>query len=310
MELGEIERLVQGHGGVLTTREAREAGLTRSALAWARRQGVLRPLRRGALTTTRIWSRESAEGRHRLMVLAHQRVIPELVACGLSAAVVLRLPVPRVPSYPILVRPRHRSGEGAGGRHAGMLERLAWLRPEEVSRTAEGILVTSPVRTVLDCARALDLPWGLAIGDAAVARPDLGPAEVIAAAADRCGVTWGSRSKWVAGNVRPGVESPLESLARAAIVLAGCPEPTVQAWVETAAGMYRADLLDRGNRVITEADGKVKYSSDHVIWREKRREDALREAGFEVVRFTMADHHHSTAWLAAYHRALARAKPV
>jgi very-short-patch-repair endonuclease len=114
------------------------------------------------------------------------------------------------------------------------------------------------------------------------------------------------RAQWVVEHARSKIESPLESLARAAIVLAGYPEPVPQVWLSTRSGPYRVDLLDERNRVITEADGKLKYLTPDELWKEKRREDALRDEGFEVVRFTMADHHHPAPWLATYDRALAR----
>jgi very-short-patch-repair endonuclease len=68
------------------------------------------------------------------------------------------------------------------------------------------------------------------------------------------------------------------------------------------------DLLDEANSVIIEADGKVKYTSAQEVWREKRREDALRDSGFEVVRFTHADYCHQPPWLASYRQALTRAR--
>jgi len=40
---------------------------------------------------------------------------------------------------------------------------------------------------------------------------------------------------------------------------------------------------------VVEVDGKLKYTEPEVLWREKRREDALRRMGIEVVRLTWAD---------------------
>ncbi|MBK8468782.1 MAG: hypothetical protein IPL45_03020 [Actinomycetales bacterium] len=44
--------------------------------------------------------------------------------------------------------------------------------------------------------------------------------------------------------------------------------------------------------VIVEFDGRVKYVNAAVLWDEKRREDALRALGYEVVRVTWADLEH------------------
>lgn len=54
-------------------------------------------------------------------------------------------------------------------------------------------------------------------------------------------------------------------------------------------------LLDGRHRLVTEADD---------LWEEKRREDALREAGYRVIRFAMSDHRAPAAWVAAYRRLL------
>jgi uncharacterized protein DUF559 len=307
--------VVREHGFVLTTQEALAAGITVPALAWARRKGRLRSLRQGVHTSAGVWDEASAEVRHALELLAHQRVRPELVACGLSAAAVLGLPLPTgPPPQPQLTEPRAPTPapparrKGAEGRRAGALLRCSWLSESEVRTTRGGLRVTSPVRTVLDCARELDAPWGLAVADAALTGLRVTTGRLASAVATHPPVP-GRRARWVVEHARPGVESPLESLARAVIVLAGLPEPTPQVWVGTGSGSFRVDLLDEVNRVITEADGKLKYTAQEDLWKEKRREDALRAQGFEVVRFTMSDYHQPQTWLPSYTQALARAVP-
>ena len=57
---------------------------------------------------------------------------------------------------------------------------------------------------------------------------------------------------------------------------------------------YLADALLKGERVIIEFDGRVKYAEDvasglregGVLWKEKRRQDQLNRLGYEVVRIT------------------------
>jgi very-short-patch-repair endonuclease len=73
------------------------------------------------------------------------------------------------------------------------------------------------------------------------------------------------------------------------MLLAGLPAPELQGWVTGADGRaYRADFLWRDQRVIGEADGLVKYTGIEDVRAEKRREDALRQAGYTLVRW-MAD---------------------
>lgn len=60
-------------------------------------------------------------------------------------------------------------------------------------------------------------------------------------------------------------------------------------------GPLHADFLILGTRVLVEFDGEIKYEARdadearQLLFAEKRREDALREAGYEVVRLTWRD---------------------
>jgi very-short-patch-repair endonuclease len=89
-----------------------------------------------------------------------------------------------------------------------------------------------------------------------------------------------------------GSESPGESLARIAFERLGLPQPRQQVAVRDAVGLIgRVDFLWDQHRTIGEFDGRLKYDGDRseTLYDEKRREDRLREAGFEVVRFGWAD---------------------
>lgn len=64
-------------------------------------------------------------------------------------------------------------------------------------------------------------------------------------------------------------------------------EPQVEL---TAEGRrYRADFRVRGTRVLVEFDGAVKYADPRALFEEKQREDALRRAGWVVVRVVWSD---------------------
>ncbi|MDT4893624.1 MAG: hypothetical protein QOE97_2659, partial [Pseudonocardiales bacterium] len=56
---------------------------------------------------------------------------------------------------------------------------------------------------------------------------------------------------------------------------------------------------------IGEFDGKIKYDEGGMatVYAEKRREDRLREAGYEVVRFGWTDVQRRSQWIAARVRA-------
>ena len=72
----------------------------------------------------------------------------------------------------------------------------------------------------------------------------------------------------------------------------------------------RVDLLI-GERVVVEVDGALKYADDpdgHTLFREKVREDRLRELGYEVVRVTWADLADPAGLLSRVRAALRRAQ--
>ncbi|NUS01547.1 MAG: hypothetical protein HOV97_03175 [Nonomuraea sp.] len=52
---------------------------------------------------------------------------------------------------------------------------------------------------------------------------------------------------------------------------------------------YRADFRVRGTRVLVEFDGAVKYVDRAALFEEKQREDALRRAGWIIVRVVWSD---------------------
>jgi hypothetical protein len=100
----------------------------------------------------------------------------------------------------------------------------------------------------------------------------------------------------------------------------GLAPSALQYRVDDAAGQIGiADFAWLDRWTLGEFDGRLKYavpadaSADEagaVVWREKRREDRLRSAGYEVVRWTWADLHRPAELagrvLAAFARADAR----
>ncbi|MDP3712989.1 MAG: hypothetical protein Q8R60_10975 [Mycobacteriales bacterium] len=84
-------------------------------------------------------------------------------------------------------------------------------------------------------------------------------------------------------------ESGLESMARWRFHEFGWEPPEPQAWLRGLVDHsdVRVDHAWLRRRVVGEADGMLKYDEDRFALRkEKRREDAIREDGFEVFRYT------------------------
>ncbi|MBO9553421.1 hypothetical protein [Cellulomonas sp.] len=71
----------------------------------------------------------------------------------------------------------------------------------------------------------------------------------------------------------------------------GLPLPTTQVSVSTPAGTFWSDLGWPEWRVALEYDGRGKYAAEagEAFIREKRRHDAIQDAGWRVVRATKED---------------------
>ncbi|HEY3713966.1 MAG TPA: hypothetical protein VGL39_05510 [Jatrophihabitantaceae bacterium] len=152
-----------------------------------------------------------------------------------------------------------------------------------------GLPVTSVARTIMDLAR-LDRRAGLVAADAAL-RERLVSESELAAAAERCAGWPGARAaREVAALASPLAESPLESLTRLCVLDAGLPAPQLQVRIVDPADGWtcRVDMLWPEQRVVLEADGRIKYT-DAELWREKRRQHRLERLDHRVVRAIWAD---------------------
>jgi len=136
--------------------------------------------------------------------------------------------------------------------------------------------VTDPVSTFLDHATCCRLADAVIIGDALVRRGIACPAELVEAAAQVPAIA-GLRASRPAAFVRPRVDSPMETLLRLLIVLAGLPEPAtnVDAWSPQGYRLARPDLSWPLVRVSVEYDG-VHHFTD--VDGSQRRSDNRRRA--------------------------------
>jgi len=163
--------------------------------------------------------------------------------------------------------------------------------PDESERTTiHGIPVTSLARTTVDCAASLPPMHGLVVADAALRAGvdrDLVD-DLLARRAGRRGIT---RARAVVALADAGAESPGESAARFLVLRDGLPVPCTQVPITTRLGTFWADLGWEAWRLVLEYDGRSKYglNGGEVLVREKRREDAMVEAGWRVLRVTKED---------------------
>ena len=204
------------------------------------------------------------------------------VATGLTAAAVHGLPFLGRPT----ARARLSLPREVGERPREDRPR-SWL-PDDHITTVHGAAVTTLARTVVDVARTRPFAFAVVTADAALAR-GCAREELEDTLAD-CRRFPGTRSaRRVLAFADPRSESPLESLGRARFDEEGLPVPELQVELGTAGRGIRVDHLFREQRTVGEADGLGKYDDIAVLRAEKQREDVLRDAGYEVVRYVWDD---------------------
>ncbi|HWC23740.1 MAG TPA: hypothetical protein VG502_15710 [Flexivirga sp.] len=256
----------------------------RGVLPWEetrRAESRLARVRRGGYVVAERWSELDDENRYRGLVLStfdSMLTDPRPMACLHSAAVLQGLPVlGRWPQHvDVLV------GSGIG--HTGLIRRHQSAHPP-VPEHCDGIPVTPVPRTVVDLARMGALAHGLVTADAALHAGKCSLAELDNEIARLPPGARGRRRAALAIHLADGrSESPGESLSRARMYEFGLPQPDLQVELVDEAGVFGyADFGWRG--LIGEFDGKVKYVSQEVLWKEKLREDRIRRTGPRVERW-------------------------
>jgi very-short-patch-repair endonuclease len=181
----------------------------------------------------------------------------------------------------------HTHGDPAVVRHHGTV-------PADDRAEVDGLPVTGLARTVVDCACLLPRAEALVVADSAL-RLGADGARVDALLAARAGRRGVRRAREVLALADGRAESPGETLTRWHLHRAGLPAPELQVPVATPAGRFRADLGWPEARLLVEFDGFVKYGGGGArgavaaVVAEKRRQDALEEAGWRVLRVTWTD---------------------
>ncbi|AEG44384.1 hypothetical protein [Isoptericola variabilis] len=173
--------------------------------------------------------------------------------------------------------------------------RRHWTDLPERDRTLLGdVPVTTLERTVVDCARSLPGDQAIVVVESAL-RIGCDGALVAAILKESTGRR-GVRSARRVLDVADGrVESPGEARLRWMLLSAGLPYPDAAIPVETWAGERWVDLGWPDLQVGFEFDGRLKYAGlppaqlEQVLYEEKRRHDALVEAGWILIRVSWAD---------------------
>ncbi|WP_245934507.1 type IV toxin-antitoxin system AbiEi family antitoxin domain-containing protein [Arthrobacter psychrolactophilus] len=156
----------------------------------------------------------------------------------------------------------------------------------------DGKKVTSLERTVVDCCLTMNYKQALILTDHALR---IGASmDKLREAASNLSCHRGVRTlRKVLDNADGRSESPGETLTRDLLRELFIEAPELQYWINTRQGPYRADFAWVAQRVALEFDGRTKYfdyrPTNETIFMERKREIALVEAGWIVLRLEWKD---------------------
>jgi hypothetical protein len=259
-------------------RGGRDARILQSAA----RAGSLVRVHSGVFARATDWSTATDEVRARALLDAVAlRAAGPVVFSHESAA--LLLGVPRIGALPAMVETA--SARRGGGSTRGIVRRRGLLLAPDDVVEVDGLLCTSPARTMLDLALTRSFANAVVGIDhllrAGAARDDV---REILVRSDP--IRDGGRALEVIDFGDPAAETPIESVSRANIRLAGLPAPVLQKVFRDERGFIgRTDFHFEDADVPGEADGTGKYfdaalrsgrSADRVLYDEKLREDRIR----------------------------------
>lgn len=260
------------------------------------RTGTWRRLRPGRYAPRDEFDALDAYERHRLRAVETLRAAsPDAVLSHQSAAVIHGLDLWNTPLAVVhLTRNRPTGGRRTRHRHV----HAAALHAEEITEVDE-LRVTTPARTVVDLARTLPFEQAVVAGDHALHSTTL-TSEELSTAADMLAPHAGRRRVHrVLAQLDGRAESVGESRSRVLLIRAQFPLPDSQPDLFTSDGTHlgRVDFLFEEHGVVGEFDGEVKYTkyvpagltAADVVVAEKKREDAIRGAGWQVARWTWDD---------------------
>lgn len=275
MDEHRLHRLAAGKLGLFTRADATRCGFTpyqiRRRLGtgeWQRVRGRVFAFRGRPLIP-------------RLLVAAAHLATPGSVVAGPSAALWYDLPV---------ARPGMWLWTGPNGR--GSVDGVRLLRDRLAGddvRRGDGVLVTSPARTVFDCLRVMPEGAALTVLDRALQQGWAWPGELAQRVRDHAGgrgVSRAGRLLWAAA----GTRSAAERLAVELLRDAGIGGWVVNAEIHDRAGLVGyGDIVFRTARLVVEIDGWAYHSDRERFQRDRTRQNRLVAAGWTVLRFTWDD---------------------
>ncbi len=252
--------------------------------------------------------RTDPAGRHLQLALAHQVRRPRMIASHHTAALAWGLDLDDLAaaaaSPAAFIAPA-----GEGWRSLALPGATIAVRDLPASHRVahpSHLLVTTLARTAVDIASTRELPEALITLDSAarmILADSVGASRVRDAylserhlqnvRAGLFAVVEHGATQFTRRHLRDVVpladfrrESGLESLSYGRMRQAGLPLPAMQVPIRTSVGTVYPDFLWAEYMLIGEADGLGKYDTPDSLAREKIRQQALEELGFQVIRWT------------------------
>ena len=263
-------------GGFGTWRALRTEGVTRWALEQAVTSARVVRLRRG------VYGLGLPEGADALRAAA---ITLGAAVSHDSAAVLWGLELAHAPGQHVTVPRNHGRAS-----HAGVVVHRADLPDPLDLVVRDGVRLTSPLRTVLDCAATLPVQLAVVVADSAV-RGGLVQLDDLRAAARAATGRNAGRIRRAVALSDPRCGSVLESLLRVLLVLAGLPPDQSQFVIRDQRRRFvaRVDFAYLKVRLIVEADGFEFHRERRDYRADRRKANAFTRAGWWLLRFSWED---------------------
>lgn len=271
--------------GTFSRAEALEFGYDDRALARARRDGLVVRIRHGAYASAEQWNAANPEGRHFMLSCAVLRSHPPGVVAlsHVSSAVAHGLPMflPDLQKVHLL-----RLDKGTGRNLGDVVYHTGRWQSDHVEEV-DGRRRTVLARAAVEVATLGNVEQGVVALDGAIFRDESCQELMKALAIEMVDWPHGRKLQICARLARKGAQSVGETRSRFLCFVERLPEPELQhqVWDESGNLVAELDFWWPQHRVFGEFDGEVKYGRllrpgedpSEVVFREKRREDRIRE---------------------------------
>lgn len=270
--------------GFITRAAALAAGYTDSEFTRLAVKGNIRKIAKGIYYPSEKYDALTPTGIHRIRSIAGARRHEGHAISHVSAAVMHGLTMWNTD----LSRVHLTADRATGGRkNSDVHIHTAGLDALSITHIG-AVPVTSVARTLVDTARTVDLDHAVVIGDSALHKHVITPAELTDMLAQSSRLHNIAAARRAVARMNGLSESAGESLSRLRMDQYGIPEPVLQHRIADLD--FRVDFFWPQFRIIGEFDGRAKYGGlAENLAREKEREDALRDEGYQVFRWVWKD---------------------